>query len=82
MTKRERKRRRKKRFPTGLCLGHIVKSYMTVIVSMGSYQIMHVVYAEVYADRLSWSVFLFIIYYRRRRLWLFLQVLVLQLLHL
>lgn len=52
MTKRERKRRRKKRFPTGLCLGHIVKSCMTVIVSMGSYQIMHEVYARVYADRL------------------------------
>ncbi|MBQ3164509.1 MAG: hypothetical protein IJC02_08230 [Lachnospiraceae bacterium] len=52
MTKRERKRRRKKRLPTSLCLGHAVKSCMTVIVSMGSYQIMHEAYIGVYADRL------------------------------
>lgn len=58
MTKRERKRRRKRRLPTSLCLGHAVKSCMTVIVSMGSYQIMHEVYAEVYADHLTRSVFL------------------------
>lgn len=52
MTKRERKKRRKKRLPTGLCLGHAVKSCMTVIVSMGSYQIMLKAYIGVYADRL------------------------------
>lgn len=46
MTKRERKRRRKRRFPAGLCLGHIVKGCMTVIVLMGSYRIVHDVYAE------------------------------------
>lgn len=51
MTKREREKRRKRRFPAGLCLGHIVKSCMTVIVLDGELS----VHTRVYADHLMWS---------------------------